>query len=98
MQARRVLHGLLLVLLLAALPAPVSAALIDVWRAADLNLLDDSDPVGSWTSRSNRLATAPVGDMPLFRKNATPAGEPVVHFDFNRMTVPSSPVAGMNTF
>ncbi len=98
MQARRVLHGLLLVLLLAALPAPVRAALIDTWSAADLNLLDDSDSVGSWMSRSNRLATAPVGDMPLFRKNATPTGEPAVHFDFNRMTVPSSPVVGMNTF
>ncbi len=82
---------------LIAAGAVAQAALVDVWRAADLSVLDDRDSVGAWTSRSNRIATAPVGDEPLFKKNSTPTGEPAVHFDFNRMTIASSPVAGMNS-
>lgn len=84
--------------LILALAVSVPAALVDVWRASDLNLLDDGDSVGSWSSRSNRLATAPVGEEPVFRKKATPTDDSSVHFDFNRLIVPSSPVAGLSAF
>lgn len=74
------------------------AALLDAWRASDLAALDNGDAVGSWTSLSNRIATAPVGSQPILQKSATPSGSPVVHFDHNRMTVPSCPVAGRDAF
>lgn len=76
----------------------VSAAVLDVWRADDLSALDNGDAVGSWNSMSNRLATAAVGSLPLMVKNATVSGKPSVHFDNSRMTIPSSPVGGLNAF
>ena len=73
-------------------------ALIDTWRASDLDALDDGDSVGAWNSISNRLATAPIGDEPRLKKGATPTGETVVHFAANRMTIPASPVGGKSAF
>ncbi len=90
----------LLSLCIVTLTCGISAqgGLIDAWVSGDLSVLDNGDAVGSWTSRSNRTALAPVGDEPLFKKTATPTGEPAVQFDFNRMTVANSPVAGRNAF
>ncbi len=87
-----------LTILLLVLATPAYATLVDAWRASELNLLDDGDSVGSWSSQSNRLATAAVGEEPVFRKKATPTDDAAVHFDLNRLTVPSSPVAGLSAF
>lgn len=84
--------------LLLASSVPTAAALIDSWLAADLAALDDGDAVGAWRSSAGRLAAAPSGDEPLLHRNSTPTGEPAVRFQRNRMTVPSSPVAGLQAF
>lgn len=96
--ARALRHVLLCAVLIAGGLAGLRAGLIDVWNARDLGVLDDGDLVGSWTSRGNRLATAPVGDEPVLRKNATPTGAPAVRFRFNRLTATSNPVAGRTAF
>src|SRR5437870_11739001 len=63
------------------LAAPAGfAALIDTWRAEDLNL-NDGDAVGTWSSASNRVANAAVGEQPLLRLNATPGGTKAVRFN-----------------
>src|SRR5688572_2425671 len=99
------MSSLPLLLLLAAaavfgLPGSTSAALLDVWRADDLNL-DDSDIVLTWNSASNRTANALAGQQPVFRLNATPGGSAAVRFNgTHRMTVAASgnPAAGRSAF
>src|SRR4051794_32898363 len=74
------------------------AALLDVWRAEDLNL-NDGDVVGSWASASNRVAGANVTENPILKRNATPAGGKAVRFTgTQRMSVSSSPVGGASAF
>lgn len=76
----------------------VSAALVDVWRANDLNVLNNGDAVGSWNSTSNRTGSAVVGAQPTLLKNATISGDAAVQFNASRLTVASSPVAGLTAF
>ena len=87
-------------LLLAGLVASLQAAppLVDVWRAMDLNTLDDGDAVGSWASASNRVATGAIGLQPIFKTEVTPAGGPAVRFTNSLLTVPDSPVGGSTAF
>jgi hypothetical protein len=73
-------------------------ALLDVWRASDLEVLAEGDAVGSWTSLSNRSAVASVGNQPIIHKNATPAGSPVVRFNQNRLVSTANPVSGRSAF
>ena len=74
------------------------AALIDVWRAEDLNL-NDGDAVGSWNSASNRVAAANVTENPILKRNVTPTGGKAVRFTgTQRMSVSSSPVGGLSSF
>jgi hypothetical protein len=93
----KLILGLLLTAVFMACPVQ-SAILIDRWLAEDLLVLDDGDPVGSWTSANNRTATAATGLQPTFVKGATPAGGPVVRFNRHWMTSPGSPLAGMAAF
>ena len=67
------------------------AALVDIWRADDLSVLNDGDAVGSWSSASNRTLTASVGLQPLLKKNVTPAAGAAVRFnlDFLNMSANS---------
>lgn len=90
----------ILFLLLAGLVASLQAAppLVDVWRAMDLNTLDDGGAVGSWASASNRVATGAIGLQPIFKTEVTPAGGPVVRFTNSLLTVPDSPVGGSTAF
>src|SRR5258706_12890839 len=77
---------------------PASGALLDVWRAEDLNL-NDGDGVGSWNSASNRVASANVTESPVLRGGVTPAGGKAVRFfGAQRMSVASSPVGGRTAF
>lgn len=78
--------------------AEVSAALVDVWRANDLNILNNGDAVGSWNSASNRTGSAVVGAQPILLKNATISGDSAVQFNASRLTIASSPVAGLTAF
>src|SRR5882762_746368 len=61
----------LALLVVIGITTAAQAALIDVWRAEDINL-DDGDGVGSWSSASNRVAGASGTETPILRKNATP--------------------------
>jgi len=94
--------SLLLLLLLGFVPGSwprAHAALLDSWSATGLELLlDDGDTVGSWTSASNRVASAAVGLEPILKTSATPSGKPAIHFDHDWMVVPNSPVAGLSAF
>lgn len=74
------------------------AELVDAWRADALNLFDEGDAIGSWTSAGNRNALAVSGAQPILRKSATPGGSSVLRFDRHWMTVESSPVAGLRAF
>jgi hypothetical protein len=89
------LSGLVLLLLSGA---RAEAALVDSWTTDGLSLLDDGDTVGTWTSAANRVASSAVGLEPILRKNATPSGKAVLHFDHDWMSVPNSPVAGLSAF
>ena len=77
---------------------PVHAALLDVWRAEDLAQLNDGDTVGTWTSASNRVASANAGDQPVFKRAVTPGGTDVVRFNRSFMTVPSNPCGSRTAF
>jgi hypothetical protein len=77
---------------------PVSAGMIDRWRAEDLNGLNDGDAVGTWASASNRVANGASGVQPIFKKNATPAGGAVVRFNRSFMTAANSPFGGATAF
>ncbi|HXJ73236.1 MAG TPA: hypothetical protein VNM37_10290, partial [Candidatus Dormibacteraeota bacterium] len=89
---------LLLGAVLAAAPWPVRAELLDVWRAETLNL-NDGDAVGTWSTVSNRFtANAAVGEQPILRRNATPAGGSVVRFNGNQRLTAPSPVGGRTAF
>ena len=85
----------LLTIFLPLMSAP-AAALLDVWRAADLNF-NDGDTVGTWSSASNRVAGAVIG-TPILKLNVTPGGGSVVRFNRQRMSVPNSPVGGRSSF
>jgi hypothetical protein len=85
-----------LVILFSNWLTPLSAALIDVWRAEDL-ALNDGDFVTTWSSASNRTANAIIGS-PVFKKNATPGGGAAVRFNRNRMAAGNSPVGGRAAF
>lgn len=74
------------------------AALVDLWRAGDLNALDNGDAIGAWNSASNRPGTAMVGEQPTLLKNATASGDSAVQFNGSLLTVASSPVAGLTAF
>jgi Lamin Tail Domain/CotH kinase protein/Concanavalin A-like lectin/glucanases superfamily/Bacterial Ig domain len=74
------------------------AALVDVWRANDLNALDSGDAVGTWSSASNRVGSAVVGSQPTLLKNATISGDSAVQFNASQLTIANSPVAGLTTF
>src|SRR5437773_7756993 len=67
------LRRLLLFAVTIGFAATVDAALLDVWRADDLNL-NDGDAVGAWNSASNNVAGANAGENPILKRNATPAG------------------------
>jgi hypothetical protein len=82
----------------ALLANSTQAALVDVWRANDLNALDHGDAVGSWSSASNRVGSAVVGSQPTLRKHATISGDSAVQFDASQLTVANSPVAGLTAF
>lgn len=83
-------------ILLGNIHAP--AALLDTWRAQDVNL-NDGDSVGTRTSVNSRSADAASGKQPLLRLNATPAGTKSVRFTgTHRMTAPNSPVGGRSAF
>lgn len=90
--------GVVSAAVLQLLPNLCSGALIDRWLASDLAALDNGDAVGSWASLGQSLASAPIGDEPRLKKNATPTGEPAVEFNRNRMATPNSPVAGRSAF
>lgn len=77
---------------------PSHGQLLDVWKADSLNLFDEGDAIGSWTSSSNRTATTISGGQPILIKNATPGGSSVLRFERNWMTVPESPVGGLKAF
>jgi hypothetical protein len=79
-------------------PVSLPAALIDRWVAADLDHLDDGDFVGSWSSQSNRVVAGSPGLQPTLRKNATPVGGSVVHFNRHWLTSTDSPVGGATAF
>jgi hypothetical protein len=74
------------------------SALLDAWRAADLNMVDDDDSVGAWTSQGGRILTAKAADTPRLKKDATPTGEAVVTFELDQMSTRNSPVAGASEF
>jgi len=76
----------------------VSAAVVDIWRASDLNALDNGDAVGTWSSASNRVGSAVVGAQPTLLKNATISGDPAVQFNASQLTIANSPVAGLTAF
>jgi hypothetical protein len=76
----------------------VSAALVDVWRANDLNVLDNGDAVGTWNSASNRVGSAVVGSQPTLLKSATISGDSAVQFNASQLTIANSPVAGLTAF
>ena len=97
-RSRLRLAVLLFVLALLACRQPAGAVLIDRWRADDLTLFDDGDAVGGWTSLSNRTVTGGIGLQPLFKKNVTPAGGPVVRFTNSFMTTADSPFGGATAF
>src|SRR5947207_14956163 len=86
----------LLLGILLPLGSASAAGLLDVWRAADLNL-NDGDTVGTWSSASNRVAGAVVG-TPILKRNVTPAGGSAVRFNRQRMAVPNSPAGGRSAF
>lgn len=75
-----------------------NAALLDVWRADDLNVLDHGDAVGSWASVSNRVGSASLGSQPTLLKNATVSGASAVQFNGSKLTVSDSPVGGRAAF
>lgn len=77
---------------------PAFAGLVDVWRASDLNTLDNGDAVGTWTSASNRVGSAIVGAQPTLLKDATISGASAVQFNGSKLTVANSPVAGLTAF
>ncbi len=78
-------------------PCPARAALLDVWRAENLGL-NNGDPVGAWTSASNRVATGATGERPVYILNGTPAGGPVVRFNRQWLTSASNPAGGRTAF
>jgi len=87
----------LALLLLLAVPSG-RAALLDTWRAEDLNL-NDGDSVGTWSSTNNRLANGASGEQPILRLNVTPAGGKAVRFNgTQRLSVANSPVGGRTSF
>src|SRR5690606_9579015 len=78
----------------------VNGALIDTWRASDLdNSLADGAAVSIWNSQLGReLSTSDPGRRPSLRKNATPSGGSAVRFDEDRLRTTSSPVGGLSSF
>jgi hypothetical protein len=89
----------LLTCLALVIVTPAYAALVDSWRASDLNALDDGDAVGSWSSVNGRNLTANSTLLPQLIKNATPAGSPLVRFDDDWLSRgDNSPVAGLTSF
>jgi hypothetical protein len=87
--------------LLAAVTGALSAqaALIDVWRAADLDTLADGDLISRWKSAGNRTLTAAAGLQPTFKQDATPAGSPAVRFTQDWLKMASgSPAGGLTNF
>ncbi|HYG33598.1 MAG TPA: CotH kinase family protein, partial [Clostridia bacterium] len=76
-----------------------SAALVDSWRASDLDVLNDGDAVGSWTSVNSRTLTGSVGNQPILRKAVTPAGGSAVRFNRQRVKMlTGSPIGGATSF
>src|ERR1043166_3177229 len=74
------------------------AALIDVWRAEDLTL-NDGDIVGTWNSASNRIASGNAGELPILKREVTPAGGKAVRFNgTQRLSVANSPAGGRSAF
>lgn len=89
---------LCLVLLSLLAPALSHGQLLDSWRANDMNLFDNGDAIGSWSSSGNRTALSVGGAQPILVKDATPGGSSVLRFNRNWMTVTNSPVAGLKSF
>lgn len=87
-----------LVLLTLVAPNLCHGQLLDSWRANDMNLFDNGDAIGSWSSSGNRAALSIGGAHPILIKDATPGGSSVIRFDRNWMTVTNSPVAGLKSF
>ena len=94
----RVVSLLTIFLALIGLPGAGQAGLADRWIADDLAGLNDGDLVGSWVSANARVVSAGIGLQPLFKKNATPAGGPVVRFNQSFMTASDSPVGLATAF
>ena len=63
-----------------------SAALIDSWRAADLeSAFTNGAPVSSWLSQLGRVMTNADPELrPRFVHNVTPTGSSAVHFDLDQ--------------
>jgi hypothetical protein len=97
---RLIFASLLFLTILCAVPHSAGGAnLIDVWKADDLDVLNDGDAVGSWTSANSRTLTAAVTAQPLLKKGVTPTGSSVVRFKNNWLkTYQDSPVAGLTNF
>jgi hypothetical protein len=97
---RLIFPSLLFLPLLCACPPLASGATpVDVWKAGDLDVLNDGDAVGSWTSANDRTLTADVTAQPQLKKGATPTGSSVVRFKNNWLiTTQNSPVAGLANF
>lgn len=75
------------------------ANLVDVWKAGDLDVLNDGDSVGSWTSANNRTLTAGITSEPRLKKEATPTGSSAVRFNRNWLrSYYDSPVAWLTNF
>jgi len=75
------------------------AALVDSWRASDLDAFDDGDSIGSWSSTGGRDLTASASLSPRLFKNVTVASGSVVRFDDDLLNrTDNSPVAGLTGF
>jgi hypothetical protein len=72
--------GLVSLLATALVSLPVSAALVDQWRAADVKDVVEGGELWRWDSQNGR--TAWIADLagPTFHSAATPAGGPVLRF------------------
>jgi hypothetical protein len=94
---------LLLILVPVGILTPLIAAepltAIDRWSARDFIGLNDGDAVGSWTSLSNRTATASVDLMPQYLSSATPAHGAAIRFDRDWLKLTeNSPVGSLLGF
>lgn len=90
---------LCLTVLCAAPQIALGANLVDVWKAGDLDVLNDGDAVGSWTSSRNRTLTGGITSEPLLKKEATPTGSSAVRFNRNWLnSYYDSPVAWLTNF